>query len=263
MPPFSKNEGEGFTPSRSGIRAGINVPAPFFPSTYPAPTRLDARDHSEILLVLRPVSETLKRIRLCSPYDDALRVGDPLDKNTDIGAINSRAQLKRICELVESGVAEGAQLVQKRCYLPRRGFWFPPSFFTQVTASHRIAREEIFGPVLSVMTFRTTEEAIERANNTPYGLSAGGWTNKGAKIFKIAARLRAGVIWANTYEPLAKPRRATTERCPPVEISGSLGGSRSVATDLGQGFARGSYNKFDPSSPFGGWHGLLAYTQLG
>jgi aldehyde dehydrogenase (NAD+) len=160
-----------------------------------------------------------------------LRVGDPLDKNTDIGAINSRMQLNRICELVDSGVRQGAELVQPALRLPKRGYWYPPSFFTGVTASHRIAQEEIFGPVLSVMTFRTPEEAVERANNTPYGLSAGVWTDKGSKIFKIVNKLRAGVVWANTY------------------------------------------NKFDPTSPFGGYkesgfgreggaHGLLPYVQL-
>ena len=140
-----------------------------------------------------------------------LRVGNPLDKNTDIGAINNEPQLKKIRELVQSGVDEGAQIVQTRCQLPERGYWFPPTFLTGVTASHRVAQEEIFGPVLSVLTFRTPEEAIERANNTPYGLSAGVWTDKGSKIFKIVNKLRAGVIWANTY------------------------------------------NKFDPTSPFGGY----------
>jgi aldehyde dehydrogenase (NAD+) len=160
-----------------------------------------------------------------------LRVGNPLDKNTDIGAINSLAQLKKIRELVQSGVDEGAELVQTRCALPERGYWFPPSFLTGVTASHRVAQEEIFGPVLSVMTFRTPEEAFERANNTPYGLSAGVWTDKGSKIFKLVNKLRAGVVWAN------------------------------------------SYNKFDPTSPFGGYkesgfgregglQGLGAYCEL-
>ena len=128
-----------------------------------------------------------------------LRIGDPLDKNTDIGAINSRRQLEKICELVESGLKQGAELVQSKAPLPGKGYWYRPSFFTGVTASHRIAQEEIFGPVLSVMTFRTPEEAIERANNTPYGLSAGVWTDKGSKIFKIVNQLRAGVVWANTY----------------------------------------------------------------
>jgi aldehyde dehydrogenase (NAD+) len=160
-----------------------------------------------------------------------LRIGDPLDKNTDIGAINSRVQLDKICELVDSGLKQGAELVQSKAKLPAKGYWYPPSFFTGVTASHRIAQEEIFGPVLSVMTFRTPEEAIERANNTPYGLSAGVWTDKGSKIFKIVNQLRAGVVWANTY------------------------------------------NKFDPTSPFGGYkesgfgreggrHGLLPYVTL-
>jgi aldehyde dehydrogenase (NAD+) len=160
-----------------------------------------------------------------------LRIGDPLDKNTDIGAINSRMQLDKICELVDSGLQQGAELVQSNARLPAKGYWYPPSFFTGVTASHRIAQEEIFGPVLSVMTFRTPEEAIERANNTPYGLSAGVWTDKGSKIFKIVSKLRAGVVWANTY------------------------------------------NKFDPTSPFGGYkesgfgreggqHGLLPYVTL-
>jgi aldehyde dehydrogenase (NAD+) len=160
-----------------------------------------------------------------------LRVGDPLDKNSDIGAINSKMQLEKIEELVQSGIEEGAQLVQPSCKLPARGYWYPPSFFTGVTASHRIAQEEIFGPVLSTMTFRTPEEALERANNIPYGLSAGVWTDKGSKIFKLASKLQAGVVWANTY------------------------------------------NKFDPTSPFGGYkesgfgregglHGLLPYMQL-
>ena len=128
-----------------------------------------------------------------------LRVGDPMDKNTDVGAINSRAQLGKIQEMVDSGLAEGAELYQSDCELPARGFWFPPSFFTGVTASHRIAREEIFGPVLSVMTFRTPDEAVERANNTCYGLSAGIWTDKGSRIFEISSRIKAGVVWANTF----------------------------------------------------------------
>lgn len=160
-----------------------------------------------------------------------LRLGNPLDKNTDIGAINNRQQLEKIRELVAAGVAEGAELVQPRGALPERGFWFPPTFLTGVTASHRVAQEEIFGPVLAVMTFRTPEEAVERANNTPYGLSAGIWTDKGSKIFKLVSQLRAGVVWANTF------------------------------------------NKFDPTSPFGGYkesgfgreggrHGLLPYLQL-
>jgi len=160
-----------------------------------------------------------------------LRVGNPLDKNTDVGAINSRAQLERIQELVASGVEEGAEMYQSSCTVPDRGFWFRPTFFTGVAQSSRIAQEEIFGPVLSVLTFRTPEEAIEKANNTPYGLSAGVWTEKGSRILKMAQQLRAGVVWANTY------------------------------------------NKFDPSSPFGGYkesgygregglHGLAPYVVL-
>ncbi len=128
-----------------------------------------------------------------------LRLGDPLDKNTDIGAINSRAQLDRIQELVASGEAEGAELFQPACELPDRGFWFPPTVFTNVAQSFRIAQEEIFGPVLSVMTFRTPSEAVEKANNTAYGLSAGVWTEKGSRILWMTERLRAGVVWANTF----------------------------------------------------------------
>jgi len=160
-----------------------------------------------------------------------LRVGNPLDKNTDVGAINSKAQLEKIQELVESGIEEGAEMFQSSCSVPDRGFWFRPTFFTGVAQSSRIAQEEIFGPVLSVLTFRTPEEAIEKANNTAYGLSAGVWTEKGSRILKMAAKLRAGVVWANTY------------------------------------------NKFDPSSPFGGFkesgfgreggmHGLAPYVSL-
>jgi len=140
-----------------------------------------------------------------------LRVGDPLDKNTDIGAINSREQLNRITELVKVGEGEGAERWSPPCTLPDRGFWFPPTIFTGVTQAHRIAREEIFGPVLSVLTFRTPDEAVEKANNTPYGLSAGIWTEKGSRILWMTERMRAGVVWANTF------------------------------------------NRFDPSSPFGGY----------
>ena len=143
---------------------------------------------------------------------DVLRVGNPLDKNTDVGAINSKAQLDRICELVDSGVSGGAEMYQSGgCQLPARGYYFKPTVFTGVTQSHRIAREEIFGPVLSVLTFRTLEEAVEKANNTMYGLSAGVWTDKGSRILKMSTLLKAGVVWANTF------------------------------------------NKFDPSSPFGGY----------
>jgi aldehyde dehydrogenase (NAD+) len=128
-----------------------------------------------------------------------LRVGDPLDKNTDVGAINSREQLERIESLVASGEEEGAVRRTVACELPDRGFWFAPTYFTDVAPAHRIAREEIFGPVLSVMTFRTPDEAVELANNTRYGLSAGVWTDKGAKAYRMAQKLRAGVIWANTF----------------------------------------------------------------
>ena len=128
-----------------------------------------------------------------------LRLGDPLDKNTDIGAINSREQLDKITALSAAGQAEGAQRWSPPGRLPDRGYWFPPTVFTGVSQSHRIAREEIFGPVLSVLTFRTPEEAVTKANNTPYGLSAGVWTEKGSRILWMAQRLRAGVIWANTY----------------------------------------------------------------
>jgi acyl-CoA reductase-like NAD-dependent aldehyde dehydrogenase len=128
-----------------------------------------------------------------------LRLGDPLDKNTDIGAINSREQLARIRDLTDAGEQEGAERWSPPCQLPDRGFWFAPTIFTGVSQSHRIAREEIFGPVLSVLTFRTPEEAVAKANNTPYGLSAGLWTDKGSRILWLAQRLRAGVIWANTF----------------------------------------------------------------
>ncbi|MGH3496135.1 MAG: aldehyde dehydrogenase family protein [Nocardioidaceae bacterium] len=128
-----------------------------------------------------------------------LRVGDPLDKNTDIGAINSSEQLARIRELSDIGDAEGAERWSPPCKLPTHGFWFPPTVFTGVSQAHRIAREEIFGPVLSVLTFRTPAEAVEKANNTPYGLSAGVWTEKGSRILWMADRLRAGVVWANTF----------------------------------------------------------------
>ena len=137
--------------------------------------------------------ESLKR-RL-----QTLRLGDPLDKNTDIGAINSREQLDRIIELTKIGEDEGAQRWSPDCAIPEKGFWFAPTVFTNVTQAHRIAREEIFGPVLSVLTFRTPDEAIEKANNTPYGLSAGIWTEKGSRILAMANKVRAGVVWANTF----------------------------------------------------------------
>ena len=128
-----------------------------------------------------------------------LRLGDPLDKNTDIGAINSAAQLARIRELTASGVEEGARAWSPPCDIPERGYWFAPTVFTHVSQANRIAREEIFGPVLSVLTFRTPAEAVEKANNTPYGLSAGIWTEKGSRILWFAQQLRAGVVWANTF----------------------------------------------------------------
>jgi acyl-CoA reductase-like NAD-dependent aldehyde dehydrogenase len=160
-----------------------------------------------------------------------IRLGDPLDKNTDLGAINSPEQLARIRELSNVGEAEGAERWSPPCDLPERGYWFPPTVFTGVSQAHRIAREEIFGPVLSVLTFRTPAEALEKANNTPYGLSAGVWTEKGSRILWMAQRLRAGVVWANTF------------------------------------------NRFDPTSPFGGYkesgygreggrHGLEAYLDV-
>ena len=149
------------------------------------------------LLVQENVSEELleklkRRMAL-------IRVGDPLDKNTDLGAINSAEQLARIHEISNTGDAEGAERWSPPCELPTSGFWYPPTIFTGVTQAHRIAREEIFGPVLSVLTFRTPQEAIEKANNTPYGLSAGVWTDKGSRILWTSQRLRAGVIWANTF----------------------------------------------------------------
>ena len=143
--------------------------------------------------IYEPVITKLKR-RLST-----LRVGDPLDKNTDVGAINSRMQLDRITELVQAGRDEGAEIYQPPCQLPEKGYWFVPTVFTNVAQSYRIAQEEIFGPVLSVLTFRTPEEAVEKANNTMYGLSAGVWTEKGSRILWMAERLRAGVVWANTY----------------------------------------------------------------
>jgi aldehyde dehydrogenase (NAD+) len=160
-----------------------------------------------------------------------LRVGDPLDKNTDVGAINSRAQLEKITELVAAGVAEGADLYQPACELPERGFFFRPTLFTNVAQSHRIAREEIFGPVLSTLTFRTPEEAVEKANNTPYGLSAGIWTDKGSRILMMAQRMRAGVVWANTFN-----------RFDPASPFG--------------GYKESGYGRE------GGLHGLLAYVRL-
>ena len=162
---------------------------------------------------------------------NTLNVGDPMDKNTDVGAINSKKQLQRINEYIDIGKNEGADFYQLQSELPAKGFWCPPCLFTGVAQSNRIAQEEIFGPVLAVQTFRTVAEVIKKANNTPYGLSAGVWTDKGSKLFNMTAQMRAGVIWANTY------------------------------------------NKFDPTSPFGGYkesgfgreggmHGLAAYLKI-
>lgn len=162
---------------------------------------------------------------------NSLVVGDPLDKNTDIGAINSKEQLSTINKYLKIGQQEGSEMFQPACDLPSKGFWCPPTLFTNVAQSARIAQEEIFGPVLAIQTFRTMDEVLQKANNTPYGLSAGVWTDKGSKIFNMTTKLRAGVIWANTF------------------------------------------NKFDPTSPFGGYkesgygreggvHGLGAYLNL-
>ncbi|WP_198653767.1 aldehyde dehydrogenase family protein [Actinocorallia populi] len=149
------------------------------------------------LLVQESVAEEL--LARLKERTATLRLGDPLDKNTDVGAINSAAQLARISELTASGEAEGAERWSPECALPERGFWFAPTILTGVALSHRVAREEIFGPVLSVLTFRTPAEAVEKANNTPYGLSAGVWTEKGSRILSMAQKLRAGVVWANTF----------------------------------------------------------------
>ena len=160
-----------------------------------------------------------------------LYVGDPLDKNTDIGAINSKEQLETIDKYIKIGIKEGAEMYQPTCSLPKKGYYCPPTLFTNVAQSNRIVQEEIFGPVLTIQTFRTVDEVIQKANNTPFGLAAGVWTDKGSRIFNLTTKLRAGVVWANTY------------------------------------------NKFDPSSPFGGYkesgfgreggiHGLSAYVKL-
>jgi aldehyde dehydrogenase (NAD+) len=170
-------------------------------------------------------------IRKLKDRMETLIVGDPLDKNTDIGAINSRQQLETIHRYIKIGKQEGAEMYESSCRLPGKGFFCRPTLFTNVAQSNRIAQEEIFGPVLSVLTFRTDDEVIEKANNSPYGLSAGVWTDKGSKIFNLTKRMRAGVVWANTF------------------------------------------NKFDPTSPFGGYkesgfgregglHGLLPYVNL-
>ncbi len=149
------------------------------------------------LLIQESVAEAV--INKLRQRMSTLRVGDPLDKNTDIGAINSQAQLDRIQEFVAAGVAEGAEIYTPQCDLPKRGFFHSPVLFTNVSTAHRIAREEIFGPVLSVLTFRTADEAVAKANNTPYGLSAGIWTEKGSRILWMAEQMQAGVVWANTF----------------------------------------------------------------
>jgi len=151
---------------------------------------------SRLLLQESIVDEFIEKLQVRMAK---IRVGDPLDKNTDLGAINSSAQLAKIKEMSESGSKEGAQIWSAPCALPTKGYWFAPTIFTGVTQAHRIAREEIFGPVLSVLTFRTPSEAMEKANNTPFGLSAGVWTEKGSKILWAANELKAGVIWANTF----------------------------------------------------------------
>jgi len=170
-------------------------------------------------------------IRKLKDRIETLIVGDPLDKNTDIGAINSKQQLETIHKYIKIGKQEGAEIFESSCSIPGKGYWCRPTLFTNVAQSNRIAQEEIFGPVLAILTFRTDDEVIEKANNSPYGLSAGVWTDKGSKIFNMTRRMRAGVVWANTF------------------------------------------NKFDPSSPFGGYkesgygregglHGLLPYLNL-
>jgi aldehyde dehydrogenase (NAD+) len=151
---------------------------------------------SRLLLQESIVDEFIEKLQVRMAK---IRVGDPLDKNTDLGAINSSAQLAKIKEMSESGSKEGAQIWSAPCALPTKGYWYAPTIFTGVTQAHRIAREEIFGPVLSVLTFRTPNEAMEKANNTPFGLSAGVWTEKGSKILWAANELKAGVIWANTF----------------------------------------------------------------
>jgi aldehyde dehydrogenase (NAD+) len=149
------------------------------------------------LFVQEDVSERV--IQKLKARMETLIVGDPLDKNTDIGAINSRMQLEKIQMLVDVGVKEGGNIYQNSCSLPGKGFWFKPTLFTEVSQSHRIVQEEIFGPVLAIQTFRTVDEVVEKANNTPYGLSGGVWSDKGAKIFEVTNRIQAGVMWANAF----------------------------------------------------------------
>jgi len=174
------------------------------------------------------VSEVMDKLK---SRMESLVVGNPLDKNTDIGAINSKIQLEKITRLVDEGIEEGGNIYQSECSLPKKGFWYKPTLFSDVSQSHKIVQEEIFGPVLAIQTFRTVNEVVEKANNTPYGLSGGVWTDKGAKLFSVTKNIRAGVLWANTF------------------------------------------NKFDPTSPFGGYkesgigreggiHGLNAYLEI-
>ena len=181
------------------------------------------------LFVQESIADTV--IRKLKDRMETLIIGDPLDKNTDIGAINSKMQLDKIKRYVKIGINEGGVCYQSSCSIPSKGFWYRPTLFTNVSQSSRIVQEEVFGPVLGIQTFRTVEEVIEKANNIPYGLSGGVWTDKGSKIFKVTSQIRAGVIWANTY------------------------------------------NKFDPTSPFGGYkesgmgregglHGLLPYLEM-
>lgn len=181
------------------------------------------------LFVQESIADTV--LRKLKDRIETLIIGDPLDKNTDVGAINSKEQLNKIKRIVKAGIDEGGVCYQSSCSIPSKGFWFRPTLFTNVAQSSKIVQEEIFGPVLAIQTFRTVEEVIEKANNTPYGLSGGVWTDKGSKVFKVSAALKAGVVWANTY------------------------------------------NKFDPTSPFGGYkesgvgregglHGLMAYVKL-
>lgn len=183
---------------------------------------------SRLLVQENVAQEVIKRLKRRM---QTLTVGDPLDKNTDIGAINSKDQLEKIKLYLELGQKEGAEIYQPDIAIPSKGFYCRPTLFLNTSQSHRIVQEEIFGPVLSIQTFRTIDEVIEKANNTAYGLSAGVWTDKGSKIFQLTTKLKAGVVWANTY------------------------------------------NKFDPSSPFGGYkesgfgreggiHGLSAYLNF-
>jgi aldehyde dehydrogenase (NAD+) len=181
------------------------------------------------LLVQEGISDRL--IEKLKARMETLIVGDPLDKNTDIGAINSKAQFEKIEKYIQIGINEGAEMYQSSCDIPSNGYFCKPTIFTGVSQSNRIVQEEIFGPVLTIQTFRTPQEAVEKANNTPYGLASGVWTDKGSKIFETGKAVRSGVMWSNTY------------------------------------------NKFDPTSPFGGYkesgigregglHGLYPYVNL-